>query len=167
MVLGSWYNWGVNNPKFGNDPMDVYTKPIDVTETKLSRIFKIQARRTAAKPGRSLLVTWDARLPLVDGFINRYSYLVSFDNKGNVAGNHYHEQKQELFCPVAGDFIVLLEDIKTKEREEIKISAKDTPVIFIQTRIAHTVVADSDNAVLLVAATHPGTEADEFPYKLR
>ncbi len=167
MDLVSCYNCAVDDPKFGTDPIDVYTKPINATETKLSRIFKMQARRTTAKPGRSLLVTWDARLPLIDGFINKYSYLVSFDNRGNVAGNHYHEQKRELFCPVVGDFIVLLEDIKTKKHEEIKLSAKDCSVIFIQTRIAHTVVADSDGAVLLVTANHPGTEADEFPYKLR
>ena len=147
--------------------MDLYSKPISVKETKLTRIFQMQVRQKPEKPGRSLLVTWDARVPLVEGFENKYSYLVTFESKGNLAGNHYHEHKQELFSPVVGDLVVILEDIKTKERGELEISAKDHSVVYIPTRIAHTVVANSDIAVLLVTASYPGTEGDEFPYRLR
>ena len=157
----------MNIQDFGKDPIDIYSKPINVKETNLTRIFRLQSRETPEKPGRSLLVTWDKRVPLVDGFENRYSYLLSLDKKGNVAGNHYHEQKQELFNAVVGDLIVILEDIGTKEREELKISAKDRTLIYIPTRVAHTIVSDSDTAVLLVTASSPGTENDEFPYKLR
>ena len=161
------YTLTMEIPEFGKNPIDVYSKPVGVTETKLTRIFQMQAREKPEKPGRSLLVTWDARLPLVKGFNNKYSYLVIFDGKNNLAGNHYHEHKQELFNPVGGDFVVLLEDIETKEREELEISAKDYPVVYIPTRIAHTVVANSNIAVLLVTASYPGIEDDEFPYKLR
>lgn len=152
---------------FGKDPMDVYSKPIGITETKLSRMFQMQAREKPEKPGRSLSVVWDARIPLIGGFENKYSYLVSFTKKGNLAGNHYHRHKQELFIPVVDDFVIILEDVETKEREELTISTKDHSVIYIPTRIAHTVVADSDTAVLLVIASSPGTEGDEFAYKLR
>ena len=156
----------MNNPVSGKDPMDVYSKPIGVTKTKLTKIFKMKAREIPEKPGRSLVITWDKRLPLVEGFENSYSYLVTFAGKGNLAGNHYHKEKTELFTPVIGDFTIILEDIETKEREEITISTKDHPVVYIPKGIAHTVVADSDIAVLLVTASYPGTEGDEFPYKL-
>jgi len=157
----------MNKPKFGSDPIDQYSKPVGETKTKLARVFTMSVREKPEKPGRSLAINWDQRSPLVEGFKNRYSYTVKLWIKGNLAGNHYHKRKKELFFPVVGDFIILLEDIDTKEDEEIKLCESEHQVIFIPTKVAHTVIAQSDNAVLLVVATYPGTEEDEFPYKLK
>ncbi|HUC89210.1 MAG TPA: hypothetical protein VMR45_00230 [Patescibacteria group bacterium] len=60
-------------PEFGDDPMDEYSKPVEVKTTKLSKIFTLREKSKPEKPGRAISVIWDERLPLVGKFINRYS----------------------------------------------------------------------------------------------
>ncbi len=109
---------------------------------------------------------WDARKPLVAGFLNRYSYTVFFKKSQAVAGNHYHKIKQELFTPLAGKFTIFLEDTKTKKKEKILMDSSLHETIYIKVGIAHAVRAETKGAILFVAATSPGVEADEINYKL-
>jgi len=153
-------------PKLGPDPMDIYSYPINQKKTKLATIFQIKPREIPEKPGRSLSVVWDKRLPLIEGFENNYDYIVTFKNKGEKAGNHYHNSKQELFTPVIGQVKVILEDINTKETEEIIMDSKNHQILYVPPNIAHTVVADSDVCALLVIASFPNNLADEEPYQL-
>ncbi len=147
--------------------MDQYSVPIAEERTGITKIFQIKIRKKSEKPGRTLTVVWDARRPLIKGIVNRYSYLVKFEKRGSLAGNHYHKRKQELFFAVNGDFLITLEDIETKKKEQISLRAKDDKMIFIPSRIAHVVVSTTKNAILLVTATSAGTEADEFTYKFK
>ena len=156
----------INLPKLGSDPMDIYSKPISLKKTKLATIFTIKPRESADKPGRSLSVVWDKRLPLIEGFENNYDYMVTFKKKGEKAGNHYHESKQELFIPVVGQIKVLLENIGTLETEEIVINAKDHQILYVPPKIAHTTIADSDTCALLVIASFPNNLADEYSYQI-
>jgi dTDP-4-dehydrorhamnose 3,5-epimerase-like enzyme len=156
----------VMNQEFGKDPMDQYSVPLESQETKLGHLFKLQPRQKPEKPGRTLKVLWDERSPLIEGFQNRYSYIVSFDSEGNTAGNHYHEKKQEIFIPLEGVLRVVLENIETKEREEVEISSSEHLAFFVPSRIAHAVTSKSESAILLVTASSAGTEEDEFPYPL-
>lgn len=153
-------------PKLGPDPMDIYSQPISQEKTKLAVIFTIKTRESIDKPGRSLSVVWDKRHPFIKGFENNYDYVVTFKGKGQKAGNHYHNSKQELFTPVVGQIKVILENIKTKEKEEIKLSSKDHKILYIPPNTAHTVVADSDVCVLLVIASFPNNLADEEHYQI-
>lgn len=153
-------------PELGPDPMDVYSNPVSRVETKLATIFTIKPRESVDKPGRSLSVVWDRRNPFVKDFENNYDYVVTFEKKGEQAGNHFHHSKQELFTPIIGQIKVILEDVNTKEREEITINAKDHQILYVPTNIAHTVVADSDICALLVIATFPNNQADEESYQL-
>lgn len=156
----------MSKAKFGQDPIDIYSVPTKVEYTKLSRRFTMQLRAKPEKPGRTLGVLWDARRPLIKEFTNNYSYAVTFGKQGDVAGNHYHKEKQELFYPLAGDFTVFLENINTKEREELPLTTESHQVLYIKQGIAHVVCAKTDSAILLVTASSPGTEEDEYSYKI-
>lgn len=153
-------------PELGPDKMDVYSYPVNQEKTRLATIFTIKPRESVEKPGRSLSVIWDKRNPFIEGFENNYDYVVTFENKGEKAGDHYHHSKQELFTPVAGQVKIILENINTKETEEITINSKDHKILYIPTNIAHTVISDSDICVLLVIATFPNNQADEVPYEV-
>ena len=153
-------------PKFGLDPMDIYSQPISHFDTKLSTVFEINPRQSPDKPGRSLSVVYDQSLPIVECFENRYSYIVSFEKSGEKAGNHYHQSKQEIFVPAVGNFKIILEDINTKIREELSLKSCDHQVMYIRPGIAHTVVADSEVCSLLVLASFPNNQSDEFFYQL-
>jgi WxcM-like, C-terminal len=147
----------------GPDPMDVFSRPSSVTETKLGILLDVPVRRDPKKPGRSLAVTWDLRFPMIPGFSCAYSYVMRFDQAGAVAGNHFHRIKREIFYPVAGSFVVGLLDICTGEREEAIITAAQPRFLFVPAPVAHVVTAQDDGACLLVTADSPNTSGDEFP----
>jgi len=153
-------------PQIGPDPMDVYSSPVRQIKTKLATIFEIKPRQVPEKPGRSLSVIWDKRVPFVKGFQNNYDYIVSFEKSGEKAGNHYHHSKQELFVPIIGQFKIVLEDINTQVREEIFLSSNDHQIVYVPPQIAHVVVAESEICSLLVIATFPNNLSDEVSYQL-
>lgn len=95
-----------------------------------------------------------------------YTYTVTFSETGNIAGNHLHRQKAEIMRPVAGSVTVKLEDPTTKVQEEHVLNTAGRQAIYVRPEIAHVIIAQSTPAVLLVLATHPNNEEDEFPYQL-
>jgi len=149
---------------FMTDPIDIYSKPIKITDYKIGRVFYMKPRKDPKKPGRILVVNYDKRFPFIKNFIVRYSYYVHFTKSGNIAGNHYHRKKQELFIPIVGKFIVNLEDIKTNKKKSISIQSNKYPIVFIPTKVSHKVTSQTDNSILLVLATSPGTRNDEHNY---
>jgi oxalate decarboxylase/phosphoglucose isomerase-like protein (cupin superfamily) len=148
------------------DEMEKYSHPTGVTPTKFGRVFQMEVRANPEKPGRSLTVTWDERFPLVEGFKNRYSYLVRFGEPGSQAGNHYHKVKHELYVAVNGEMTVTLENMDTKEQEHIEISEEQAEFVEVKPTIAHSVTAKTPGCILLVVSTSPETEHDEFKYQL-
>lgn len=148
-----------------SDPMDVYSKPVLIEETKLSKIFHLKRREKKEKPGRSLSVVFDKRYPLLEDFDYNYCYFVTFNKVNDSAGNHYHKKKEELFYPIVGEMAVVLEDIQTKERELINLDSGEHKVLYVPKGVAHKVVAKKERSILLVVATYPNSEEDEFPYQ--
>ena len=148
------------------NPMDEYSHPISVKDTKLGRLFVLKAREKPERPGRSLRVIFDSRFPLIENFKSEYLYTVTFDKKGDQAGNHYHKVKSELFYPVAGKLEVHLQNPKNKEHEIIELKAENHVALSVQPGIAHKVIAKDHNAILMVIASAPNVEADEFPYEI-
>ena len=146
--------------------VDIYSKPIRVKKHRLATLFFMKSRKNPKKPGRELVVTFDNRFNLIDNFVVNYSYLVNFYTKNNAAGNHYHEKKQELFIPIIGSFVVILEDIRTKENESIAIDSKDYSILHVNTHIAHKVISKIDKSTLLVLATSANSDDDEYNYKI-
>lgn len=147
------------------DPMDHYSQPLKVDATLLAKRYTFESRDNPEKPGRSLRVLFDSRFEFIEGFNPEYIYSVTFETAGNEAGNHYHEVKNEIFYPLAGQFEIQLEDVESKEKETLSLTSENHEAIFVKTGIAHKVVAKSDGAVLLVVASAPNIESDEFKYK--
>lgn len=156
----------MNTPEFGSDPMDQFSIPLKREKTHLGELLSLSVRQRSDKPGRSLSIVWDERAPLIEGFANRYSYFVTFQEKGSLAGNHYHLEKQEIYFPLIGDFTVIFENPENKEREEIELKTSEHNAIFVPAGVAHVVRAESEIAILLVTATSPQVDRDEFEYRV-
>jgi dTDP-4-dehydrorhamnose 3,5-epimerase-like enzyme len=146
------------------DPMDKFSRPYKKVDYKLGTMFYMEPRKNPDKPGRELIVAYDDRFPLLPDFELHYSYFVRFFKQGNLAGNHYHHKKRELFIPIQGDFTVILENIETKEQEKIALKQPDYSILYVNSKTAHVVLSDTDNSTLLVIATSPNNEADEYSY---
>jgi mannose-6-phosphate isomerase-like protein (cupin superfamily) len=151
---------------FGTDPLDEYSRPVSERATKLAKIFMLKERANPEKPGRAVSIVWDERLPLVEDFKNRYSYVVRFTEQNGKAGNHYHKLKQEIYYALHGEFTVVLEDVVTKEREELQLKAGDNQFIYVPVSVAHVVISQTDDDMLLVTASHPEISTDELPYQV-
>jgi len=148
------------------DPMDKFSHPYKKIEHKLGTLFYMEPRKNPNKLGRELVVVYDDRFPLIPGFESHYSYYVRFFEKGNSAGNHYHHKKQELFIPIHGNFSVILEDLETKEQEEILLKRDEHPILYVNSKIAHRVTSNDADSTLLVITTSPNNEEDEYKYNI-
>lgn len=147
--------------------MDKYSLPICSHKTKLGIKFLLNSRRNPDKPGRELVVPYDFRFPLIQGFNPTYIYYVRIFEQGSVAGNHYHKKKKEIFVPISGNFELFLKSVITDERERHSLNSLDNVAFYIPTRVAHTIVPSQESGVFLVLATSPNTEDDEFKYVVR
>lgn len=101
-----------------------------------------------------------------------YNYLVpiiSGQKRGGKAG-HYHHQKKEIFCLLNGQVEVWLENVRTKQRERIRLNGL-TPngfyMLGIPTGISHLIInTGTETANLLVYSNCPPNDEDEIPYEI-
>lgn len=95
-------------------------------------------------------------------------YFVTFSKKGIVRGNHYHKKWHEWFGIIEGKVKVVVEDVRTKKRKQITLSAKKDRYVRIETGpyIAHAIVSLSKNASLLSYADTEWNTKDTHHYKL-
>lgn len=95
-------------------------------------------------------------------------YFVTFEKKGVIRGNHYHEKWTEWFGVVSGRLEVFLEDIETKKRKTFVIDSKEDGYIRLNIgpKIAHAFRSLSKYAALLNYADSEWSEKDTLPYKL-
>lgn len=141
--------------------MSQYSTPLRVEKTKFTTLYHMPERNIPSRPGRTLNVAFDRALPYVDGFQLNYIYWVTLLHKGAAAGNHYHHQKTEIFCPVDGDMTVILKHPGTHETETIMLSTSAHTRLVIPTGISHKVVCHSERAILLVLANSATADGDE------
>lgn len=143
--------------------MDKYSSPLKTEKTKLGIKYWLNPRRT--KPGRELLVIYDQRSPFIK-FEPRCFYYVRFLEKGNIAGNHYHRKREEIYIPIEGDFEVHLEDVFSKEKEIVKLNALNNVALDVRTNVSHKVVSKKKRGTLLVVASSPIADEDEIDYHI-
>ena len=97
-------------------------------------------------------------------------YLLTFDGKNVIRGNHYHLLSSEIFCLIQGEVEIVLEDIETKERFTKVLSANEesTHRVRIGPKIAHAVKSISQGAVLVSYASrvYDPLDEDKFIYPL-
>jgi dTDP-4-dehydrorhamnose 3,5-epimerase-like enzyme len=142
--------------------LDKFSKPVNITKTKLSVIFSNNFRDS--KKGRYFMPLYDDRFPFLDNFKVKYIYCSKFLEKNNASGNHYHLIKQEILIPLSGSYEFHLENIQSKEKEVLKFSSDDNVSIYIPTKISHKVVSLDDTGVLLVLANTHSDLSDEIEY---
>lgn len=96
-------------------------------------------------------------------------YFVTFDSKGVVRGNHYHNKWCEWFGIVAGKIEVYLEDIDTQEKITLVLDAKKDKYtrLEIGPHIAHTFRSISDYAALINYANSEWYADDTIPYIIK
>lgn len=93
-------------------------------------------------------------------------YVVTFNGKGTIRGNHYHRKWREWFGITAGKLAIKLEDVKTKERIEFILDAKKDfgTRLEIGPGIAHTFTCLSSYATLLNYADKEWYASDRVEY---
>lgn len=95
-------------------------------------------------------------------------YFVTFAKKGAIRGNHYHKKWHEWFGVVEGKVLVKIEDVRTKKKKQITLSAQRDKYIRIETGpfIAHAIKSLTKNATLLSYAESQWDKNDTHYYKL-
>ncbi len=90
-------------------------------------------------------------------------YYVTFDQRGAVRGNHYHTKSTEWFGVVVGNVKVVVENVKTKARQEILLSSRKNQYTKIQIDpyCAHAIQCLSKKAVLLSYCNTEWTSEDD------
>jgi len=82
---------------------------------------------------------------------------------GSVRGNHYHKRKNEWVYMMSGEVTLIVEDLVSKARETLKLSAGD--LAFIKTGIVHALqVTESGQAIEFSTARFD--PADIYRHKL-
>ncbi|MEZ4179912.1 MAG: cupin domain-containing protein [Candidatus Doudnabacteria bacterium] len=120
-----------------------------------------------SKPGRSLLqIHLKEIVDLMRGEKPLHPYVVEIE-PGMVAGNHYHENKLEVFQVLAGKAMIQLENLESGEKIEEPLEANGR-AIFIPTRVAHAVRnIGVQNLILMVWASQPARVVeDDYEYKV-
>jgi len=86
---------------------------------------------------------------------------------GFIRGNHYHLEKTEWFFVIGKTAEIVIEDIKTKQREVI--NTKDMKVIAILPNKAHAVKNLGSEIIYLVSIVdhiYDPKNTDTFPYNI-
>lgn len=78
-------------------------------------------------------------------------YLLTFNGRNIVRGNHYHNHSSEIFCLISGSVEMIFEDVLTKEQIHKSFTADKNEFfrICIGEKIAHCIKSSSDFAVLV------------------
>ncbi len=97
-------------------------------------------------------------------------YLLTFNGKNIVRGNHYHNKSCEMFCLVSGAVEMVFEEVHTLQRIEKTIAANSTEFfrISIGPQIAHSIKSLSDFAVMVSYSSkeYDMKEEDKISYFL-
>ncbi len=96
-------------------------------------------------------------------------FFVSKSKPGVVRGNHYHHRKSEWFYIIQGQAKFCVEDIATKEREEIIVHDSDDIIINLTSDKAHAFKNTGENELILLALVnevHNQNDPDTFPYEI-
>lgn len=97
-------------------------------------------------------------------------YLVTFESKMSIRGNHYHKKKKEWFVAVQGKLKAILEDVKSKERIEFILDGDGDEYerVYIGENIAHAFINISKTAIMINYCNRPyhADNPDTYFYKL-
>lgn len=96
-------------------------------------------------------------------------FFVSKSKPGVVRGNHYHEKKSEWFYVIQGTCKICVEDIMSKDREELKLKDEDKLIVHMEQGKAHAIQNIGDNELILLALINEMLDhekPDTYAYKV-
>jgi dTDP-4-dehydrorhamnose 3,5-epimerase-like enzyme len=97
-------------------------------------------------------------------------YLLTFNGKNVIRGNHYHNHSSEIFCVISGSVEMIFEEVVSKERRQKNFTADKNEFfrISIGKKIAHSIKSISDFAVMVSFSSTEFDlkEEDKIPYRL-
>lgn len=117
--------------------------------------WEIIKGRRAHVGNRWLAHLWPKPNEVKKTFLPKYAYL-NYIGPADAAGNHYHKNKKEFFCPM-GRLDLILKDLKTGRIEKVKMSlgTRNKYVIYyIPPLVAHAVVNRTKTFQPLVVLTN-------------
>jgi len=94
-------------------------------------------------------------------------YLATFNNKGDIRGNHYHKDTEECFGVTSGSLLVVIEDINTKERKKFVLRYSENEFIRLRigVNVAHAFKSLSKSAMIIDYANKPYNPSCSDRYK--
>ena len=143
--------------------LNQHSIPLKEETTKLATIFTLNPRNS--KKGRLWIPILNKKYPLK--FKTKFAYISKILEKDNISGNHYHNIKEEIIMPLTGTFEIHLEDINTKEKEQITLNSKNNKAIYIKTKISHKLVSKEPTGIILVLASSQSSPEDEIKYIIK
>lgn len=72
---------------------------------------------------------------------------------GQSKGGHYHPQAKEWFTVIEGNAVLKLEDVVTKERQEIPMSLEQAQSVYVPNNVAHIFENIGDTNFIVLAYT--------------
>ena len=79
-------------------------------------------------------------------------YLISA-KEGACRANHYHKKANEWFTLIKGQALMIIEDVKTKDRMEIILSSDKPQTIYVPNKISHAFKNIGEKELILVTYT--------------
>lgn len=86
-----------------------------------------------------------------------------------VRANHYHSDKNERATLIEGECKLVLEHVKTKQREELRITAREPTLVTIPPYVAHAYVNTGKTpftAIFYGERPHKEGNPKTIPYKV-
>lgn len=130
--------------------------------------WKIIKGRRSSKGNRWLSHLWPNNKESKLMFVPKFAYL-NYIGPGDVAGNHYHKNKKEIFCPL-GNLLLVLRDLKNNKNVRIRMSngTKQCHILYyIPSKIPHAVINKTKYFVPLIVLTNKkDLYANTFKYQV-
>lgn len=122
-------------------------------------------KRPHPRGNRVLTELWPTRPEQRRTCTPRHAYLNEI-SPGDTAGNHYHLEKAELFCPL-GRLDLYLEDVKTGKRAKVKMDnpSRVYTLYYIPRGVSHAIHNPGKRpATLIILAEKKGSMKDHRRY---
>jgi len=88
-------------------------------------------------------------------------FMVTTAYPGYVKGNHYHKRKYEWYCVLKGEARLVLVDMHSGEREELRLSEHHLKTVRIPPHVSHAIEnTGSEMMYLLIYIDEPYNEKD-------
>ena len=86
---------------------------------------------------------------------------ITVAHPGQEKGGHYHKAANEWFTLIKGKAILLLENVKTKEKSKIRLNSLNPVTIFVPPYLAHSFYNDGKSDYILLAYTDKTYHPDD------